>query len=726
MRQTNERRWWQFGLLGQLLAAFSTVCAVLAVVGFIGIATALSIKAGLDEVGKHQVPSTVRLGATRQALIAAQRDLLNALLTDDNLQAANLLAQVRLDLSDSRSNFATFVDNAGADDQEQQLIQQYLDASRAWEDVVQSGLAEASVLADSNARSFETQAGKKAATTLVMTGGAPRYAAQIDALDELVALRQWRVNEAEAEADATYEKASRILVLAVVGGVAFAFVIGLFVARGITRSVRRVIDAMSSGDLQRRTGIDRHDEIGELGREFDHMADRLEASMAEAQSMAGQLRQQAFHDALTGLGNRALLMQRVEQALHRSSQAGGWVGLLFIDLDRFKVINDSLGHAAGDQLLIEVSQRLLGCLRPGDTVARLGGDEFTVLLDPLHRASEAIAVADRILSALKRPIPLDGRQTYASASIGIACAEGAHTNPAELLRDADIALYRAKAAGKGRYAVFDAQLETTALQQLDSETALRGALERGEFRVHYQPIVALKTGAVVNLEALVRWCHPERGLVPPGDFIPLAEETGLIVPIGQWVLEEACRRVSTWQREFGPQLGLSVNLSGRQFQHPELVDDIRRALSSAGLPPRALTLEITESVVMRDPEAAVGTLLTLHDLGIRLAVDDFGTGYSSLSYLKRFAVDTLKIDRSFVDGLGKDGTDTAIVRSIIALGQALGMTIIAEGIETPAQRAHLMRMRCEHGQGFLFARPLESEQLVQLLESEGGAWPRAA
>lgn len=726
MRQTSERRWWQLGLLGQLLGAFSAVCAVLALVGFTGIATALSIKAGLDEVGKHQVPSTVRLGATRQALIAAQRDLLNALLTDDNQQAAHLLDQVRLDLSDSRFNFAAFVDNAAADDQEQQLIQQYQDASRAWEDVVQSGLSEAAVLADSNARSFETQAGKKAATTLVMTGGAPRYTAQIQALDELVDLRQWRVNEAEAEADATYEQASRILVLAVVGGVVLAFAIGFFVARGITRSVRRVIDAMSSGDLQRRTGIDRQDEIGELGRAFDRMADRLDASMAEAQSMDAQLRQQAFHDPLTGLGNRALLMQRAEEAVHRSFERGGWVGLLFIDLDRFKVINDSLGHAAGDQLLIEVSQRLVGCLRPGDTVARLGGDEFTVLLEPLHYEAQAIAVADRILRALERPIPLDGRQTYASASIGIACAEGANTKPAELLRDADIALYRAKAAGKGRYVLFDAQLETTSLQQLDAETALRGALERGEFRVHYQPIVALENGAVVQLEALVRWCHPERGLVLPGDFIPLAEETGLIVPIGKWVVEEACRQVSMWQRQFGQQLGLSVNLSARQFQHPELVNDIKRALSSAGLAPRTLTLEITESVVMHDPEGAITTLQTLRGLGIQLAVDDFGTGYSSLSYLKRFPLDTLKIDRSFVDGLGKDGTDTAIVRSIIALGRALGLTIIAEGIETPAQRTQLMKMQCARGQGFLFARPLESEQLVQLLRSESGAWRLAA
>jgi diguanylate cyclase (GGDEF)-like protein/PAS domain S-box-containing protein len=442
-----------------------------------------------------------------------------------------------------------------------------------------------------------------------------------------------------------------------------------------------------------------------------------------------QLRHLAFHDPLSQLPNRALFLDRLEQALARARRHGRPVAVLFLDLDNFKVINDSLGHQAGDALLIETAQRLQGCLRAGDTVARLGGDEFTILLEEVADQDEAIAVAERIAEVLRAPIQVAEREVFVSASIGLALSSACGDQPDTLLRNADIALYQAKADGKARWAMFDARLEAQALERLDLETALRQALERNEFRLHYQPIKALADGRIAEVEALVRWERPGEGLVPPARFIPVAEETGLIIPIGQWVLEQACQQARVWQSlsPGDPPLVMSVNLSGRQFQHPGLVADIERTVQAAGLDPRTLKLEVTESVAMRDADATIEKLKALKALGIQLAIDDFGTGYSSLTYLKHFPVDTLKIDRSFVDGLGQDPQDTAIVRSVVALAKTLHLQVTGEGIETPDQAAHLRMLGCDRGQGYLFARPMPPDAVSALLTNPTAAdQPQAA
>ena len=404
---------------------------------------------------------------------------------------------------------------------------------------------------------------------------------------------------------------------------------------------------------------------------------------------------------------------------------GGRLGVLFIDLDNFKIINDSLGHQAGDAVLVETARRLQSCLRASDTAARLGGDEFTVLLEDIDGLDDAVAVAERVAAALRTPIPVAGREVFMGSSIGIALSSPAQQGAADLLRCADLAMYEAKRRGKGRYEVFDERTLGRVSDRLDLETDLRHAIERGEFRVHYQPIIDLRTERIVEVEALVRWEHPLRGRVAPNHFIPVAEETGLIVPIGQWILEQACRQAAAWQRAYphAQRLVVSVNLSARQFQHPTLVADIGRTLRQTALPARCLKLEITESVVMQDAEAAIVTLRGLKSLGIQLAIDDFGTGYSSLSYLKILPVDTLKIDRSFVDGLGQDPQDTAIVRSIIALARTLHLSVTGEGIETAAQQHHLQQLGCHRGQGYLFARPVPADAFDALLENGSATAP---
>jgi EAL domain-containing protein (putative c-di-GMP-specific phosphodiesterase class I) len=375
--------------------------------------------------------------------------------------------------------------------------------------------------------------------------------------------------------------------------------------------------------------------------------------------------------------------------------------------------------------LIAVAERLQACLRVEDTGARMGGDEFTVLLEDIASEAAAIALAERIAGALCVPIMLQGREVVVSASIGVALSlpqRGSH----DLLREADLAMYRAKASGKARCVLFNPELDIHAMERLELETDLRNALARAEFRVHYQPIISLGDDSIVGMEALVRWEHPERGLVQPLSFIPVAEETGLIIPIGQWVLEQACQQAHAWQTQFPSEhpLTISVNLSGRQLQHPDLVADVARVIGQAGLDPAALELEITESVVMQDAEATDATLRALKAIGIRLAIDDFGTGYSSLSYLKRFPVDTLKIDRSFVDGLGVDAQDTAIVHSVAALARALDLTVTSEGVETLAQHLLLKQLGCEHSQGYLYSRALAPDDMSAWL-ARGDDWRRS-
>jgi len=436
-----------------------------------------------------------------------------------------------------------------------------------------------------------------------------------------------------------------------------------------------------------------------------------------------ELAVQSFRDRLTGLPNRALFMERLSQSIRRSDRRKLCSAVLFLDLDRFKVVNDSLSHEAGDQLLILTAKRLTACIRPEDTVARLGGDEFVVLFEDILTVNDGLRVADRIVQSHAQPYLIEGQDIFISCSMGIALSSSGETVPSELIRDAEVAMYRAKAKGGRGLEVFDPSMNAQALARFKLESDLQRGLERSEFVVYYQPVVGLASGRIEGWEALVRWQHPERGLVPPLEFIPLAEETGFIVPLGKWVLEEACRQAAAWARSHPchPPLLMNVNLSGRQFGHPELIADVTSALARSGLDPHCLKLELTESVMMRDPEISLEAMKVFRSMQIHLVVDDFGTGYSSLSYLKRFPVDTLKIDKSFVDGLGKDPESTALVAAVISLATSLGMKVTAEGIETVEQMVHLQSLNCDQGQGYYFARPL-SVEAAELLLTRNPIW----
>jgi diguanylate cyclase (GGDEF)-like protein len=421
-----------------------------------------------------------------------------------------------------------------------------------------------------------------------------------------------------------------------------------------------------------------------------------------------ELTHQAFHDSLTGLANRALFKDRVDHALKRLQRRRRPLAVFFLDLDRFKAINDSFGHASGDALLIAVSKRLSDCVRAEDTVARLGGDEFAVLVENLAGEAEVRIVADRVKEAFREPIVIDGRELAVAASIGIALSEHGTETADDLLRNADLAMYRAKAAGGGarQYAP---EMHAGMIDRLELESDLRQALAREQLYLVYQPIVDLQTGHLSGAEALLRWQHPTRGLVSPAEFIPVAESSGMIVPIGEWVLRQACRDARRWDEiQGGEQLSVSVNISGRQLQTSELTSMVPRALIDAGLAPGRLTLEMTESVLIDRSDETLSLLHELRRLGVRLAIDDFGTGYSSLSYLHRFPVDIVKIDRSFIESLTGEADETSLAESIIRIGHGLRVTTVAEGIEDAAQLQALQRLECDHGQGYHFARPMSA------------------
>ena len=442
--------------------------------------------------------------------------------------------------------------------------------------------------------------------------------------------------------------------------------------------------------------------------------------VTERKRVEERLLHDALHDQLTGLPNRHLFMERLGEALFRFNAGGGQFAVLFLDLDRFKVVNDSLGHHVGDELLVAVARRLQENVRATDTVARFGGDEFAILLSSLDETADATAIAARVADAVSAPVNLSGYEVFTSASIGIALSTAGYDRPEYLLRNADMAMYRAKGSGGVAWEVFDRTMHAQALSRLQMETDLRRALHRGELRLHYQPIVSLATGTIAGVEALCRWQHPEQGLIQPADFIPTAEETGLIVPLGEWVLREGCRQLAEWRGALGARIAMSVNLSARQVAQPGLVDTVRDALAESGLKPRHLKLEITESALL-ESEAAEAVLGELQALGIEMQLDDFGTGYSSLAALHRLPLKALKVDRTFVARMGEGSAPSQLVRTIALMAKGLELAVIAEGVETEAQLAGVRAVGCDYAQGFLISRPVEADAMREMLAS-GRGW----
>ncbi len=460
-------------------------------------------------------------------------------------------------------------------------------------------------------------------------------------------------------------------------------------------------------------------EVKSLVEAFNVMLHSVQNHLEERLRLENELKQQALYDSLTRLPNRVLFFDRLKNLFeHKQRERELLFALLFIDLDHFKKINDSLGHMIGDRLLVAAAQRLKSCTRPGDTVARFGGDEFVVIMDGIASDNDAILAAERIHNEIELPFNLDGHEVFTSASIGIAVSHRLYDNPEDFLRDADTAMYYAKAGGRACHVFFDQSMHDSALQSMQLENDLRRALDRGELKLHYQPIVALQSGTVMGFEALLRWNHPEKGLLYPEDFIPMAEETGVIVPIGEWGIREACRQLRHWQNRFesDPPLTMSVNLSAREFNE-DLVRAVEQALSETGIPPATLGIEVTESLIMADSELALHVLTGLRDLGVLIYLDDFGTGYSSLNYIHKFPINILKIDRSFVSNITSDTQAQEIVKAIISLAQKLDLKIIIEGVEAASQLELFRNFSCDLVQGFLFSEPLSPTQVPDYMYS---------
>jgi diguanylate cyclase (GGDEF)-like protein len=440
------------------------------------------------------------------------------------------------------------------------------------------------------------------------------------------------------------------------------------------------------------------------------------AAISGRKELEEKIAHQALYDPLTDLANRALFADRLKQAIAGAPRHGRRVVVLVLDLNGFKAVNDTFGHSVGDQLLIEVAARTVQCVRPSDTVARLGGDEFAILLEDAG-VQEAVGVAERLLERFRESFDIEGQELFIDLSIGIAECPSGSVGAEALLRDADAAMYTAKRAGKGAYEIFHPEFHVAVLKRFELSTDLRRAIEHGEFVLHYQPIVTLREGTITGVEALIRWIRQDGRMVSPADFIPVAEQTGLIVPIDRWVMKEACRQARAWEEEFSdrPPIGMSVNMSVRQLQDARVTKEVQKTIQESGLDPARLTLEITESVLMREVEATLAVLNELKTLGIQLAIDDFGTGFSSLNYLRRLPVDVVKIDRSFVAGIASQSSEWTLARGIVRLVHELGLETVAEGVERADQRAHLQALGCRLAQGFFFARPMEPDAVAALL-----------
>ena len=536
------------------------------------------------------------------------------------------------------------------------------------------------------------------------------------------------------------------IIIAGIGVLVIGITLSVQLISYISTQFQKTIDLfrkVENGDLDQRMKISYADDFGELNIYSNHMIDRLQMmtttleqqvaertaqlikankqlqiELTERKRTEAQLAYTALHDPLTNLPNRALLMDRLNHVLEHAKRNKDFeFAVFFMDLDRFKVVNDSLGHNIGDLLLIESGKRLTNCIRSEDTVARLGGDEFVILLEGTRNSSHYLQVADRVQHVLSLPTDLMGQKVFVSVSTGIVLSDDRYKRPEDILRDADIAMYRAKSRGRGRYEIFDSSMLDGVMTRLELENGLRRALENDEFIVHYQPILDLQSQRIVGFEALARWQHPTRGLIMPADFIPTAEEIGLIVPIGYWVLEKACQQISIWQKKnpSDPPLSISVNLSARQCAQSDLVHRISGILRENKLDPASLKLELTESLVVEDSASTAAMLTQLREMGVQVYIDDFGTGYSSLSYLHNLPIDTLKIDRTFISQLGNADESKEIVRTILSLAHSLGMKVIAEGVETQIQLSSLQKLNCEFMQGFLFSKPVDEQEAGAML-----------
>jgi diguanylate cyclase (GGDEF)-like protein/PAS domain S-box-containing protein len=461
-------------------------------------------------------------------------------------------------------------------------------------------------------------------------------------------------------------------------------------------------------------GIAVRDEQGHAFRLVGSLTDVTERKTAEE-----KLAHDATHDALTGASNRKFLINRLKRSLERMKLGENYCfAALFIDLDRFKSINDTMGHQVGDELLVKITKKLKSLIRPRDMLARLGGDEFVILVENASQKRQVKPIAERILRELQNPMVIDGQEIYISASIGIVFGANGYEKAEELIRDADLAMYRAKMKGKGRFEWFESQMHDGMLSRFQLEMDLPRAIERQEFLLHYQPIVDLDNETIVGFESLIRWQHPTRGFIPPNEFIPIAEETGIILSIGKWVLRESCRQMAQWQKLFplADNLIISVNLSGAQLEQTDLTWQVQQILAESGLRPNCLKLEITESVIMKNAEQAIETAQKLRKMGVRISIDDFGTGYSSLSYLHRFPIETLKVDRSFINRIGVGDENEAIVQTIISLAENLGIDVVAEGIEKSEQLDFLRKIHCHYGQGFYYSRPIDTDSAGKILQ----------
>ncbi len=543
--------------------------------------------------------------------------------------------------------------------------------------------------------------------------------------EEMAVQASRRADERSEAAMRRFDQARFILTITIVVTFLVALAIAIRLATAITRPVDALVKAtraLQAGELGIAIDVDDQTELGELAAHFNSMSaalrDRtvaLQGEIEERKHAEERLLFDAFHDALTGLPNRALFLDRLQHVIDGGRRHGEQLyAVLFLDLDRFKVVNDTLGHIVGDHLLVALGERLGESLRPGDTVARLGGDEFGILLERIGGADDATQVSDRILKSFARAVEVDGHEIFVTCSIGIALRSERYQRPEQVLRDADIAMYQAKTKGKACSEIFDAEMHGSVVDRLQLEADLRLAVEHGgDLVLHYQPIIALRTGKVIGVEALVRWNKPGRGLLEAAEFISLAEESGVVVPMGEWVFRSACEQLRSWQERI-PALAaatLSVNVSGPQFRRPEFVDGLGRTLRESGVDPRHVAVEVTEAVIMDEVEASAAKLARLRELGVQIHVDDFGTGYSSLSYLHRFPITAVKIDRSFVGGLPGHVESEEVIKAIMSIAESLDFDVIAEGVETPAQAERLEDLRCRYAQGFAVAKPMAASAL---------------